>query len=226
VPTIIERFKPKAEPVDAEFRLRFTASSPIREVILTQRGLMGHVLIRGEDYSGRTRALTALCGDAAMAGFGVIYISEGLVPTLATALRAKAHSAFGAGRYHSLHVVIEKGRKFKVSRRAVSVLQFNSHTAPSSVDEVRRRIPGILDWLKASSLEQPLLFVLENFHLYCNEFVVDLLDRASMLNCAIILTTLGSDPRCSESPAIHPHVYDKCATILDINRRRAGDVRK
>jgi len=183
---------------------------------------MGHVLIRGEDYSGRTPAVSALCGDAAMAGFGVIYISEGLVPSLAAALRTRAHAAFGAGRYYSLHVGIEKGRKFKVSRQAVSVLHFNSHTTAGSVEEVRRRIPGILDWIKLSSIESPLLFVLENYHLYCNEFVVDLLDRANMLNCAVILTTLGSDPRV-ESPAIDVKVFEKCATILDLNRRRASD---
>lgn len=223
MPTIIERIKPGRTPVEMEFRLNFAASSPISKVVLTERGLMGHVLIRGEDYSGRTPAVSALCGDAAMAGFGVIYISEGLVPTLADGLRTKAHAAFGAGRYSSLHVGIEKGRKFKVSRQAVSVLHFNSHTAPSSVDEVRRRIPGILDWIKLSSIESPLLFVLENYHLYCNEFVVDLLDRANMLNCAVILTTLGSDPRV-KSPAIDVNVFEKCATILDLNRRRASDL--
>jgi hypothetical protein len=219
----MERIKPGRDSVETEFRLNFAASSPISKVVLTERGLMGHVLIRGEDYSGRTPAVSALCGDAAMAGFGVIYISEGLVPTLAAALRTKAHAAFGAGRYSSLHVGIEKARKFKVSRQAVSVLHFNSHTAPSSIDEVRRRIPGILDWIKLSSIESPLLFVLENYHLYCNEFVVDLLDRANMLNCAVILTTLGSDPRV-ESPAIDVKVFEKCATILDLNRRRARDL--
>jgi hypothetical protein len=219
----MERIKPRRDPVETEFRLNFASSSPISKVVVTERGLMGHVLIRGEDYSGRTPAIAALCGDAAMAGFGVIYISEGLVPALAANLRTKAHAAFGAGRYHSLHVGIEKGRKFKVSRQAVSVLHFNSHTAPSSVEEVRRRIPGILDWIKLSSIEVPLLFVLENYHLYCNDFVVDLLDRANMLNCAVILTTLGSDPR-GESPAIHLQVFERCATILDLNRRRASDL--
>gem|GEM_PF-1353683 len=222
VPTLMERIKPGRDSAETEFRLNFAASSPISKVVLTERGLMGHVLIRGEDYSGRTPAVSALCGDAAMAGFGVIYISEGLVPTLAANLRTKAHAAFGAGRYYSLHVGIEKGRKFKVSRQAVSVLHFNSHTTAGSVEEVRRRIPGILDWIKLSSIESPLLFVLENYHLYCNEFVVDLLDRANMLNCAVILTTLGSDPRV-ESPAIDVKVFEKCATILDLNRRRASD---
>jgi len=222
VPTLMERIKPGRDSAEKEFRLNFAASSPISKVVLTERGLMGHVLIRGEDYSGRTPAVSALCGDAAMAGFGVIYISEGLVPTLAANLRTKAHAAFGAGRYYSLHVGIEKGRKFKVSRQAVSVLHFNSHTTAGSVEEVRRRIPGILDWIKLSSIESPLLFVLENYHLYCNEFVVDLLDRANMLNCAVILTTLGSDPRV-ESPAIDVKVFEKCATILDLNRRRASD---
>lgn len=222
--TIIERIMPKPELAEAEFRLRFTPGSPVSEVVLTRLGLMGHVLIRGEDYSGRTRAVAALCGDAAMAGFGVLYITESLVPTLAAALRDKAHAAFGAGRYQSLHLGIEKGRKLKVSRRAVSVLQFNSHTAPSSVEEVRRRIPGILDWLKMGDFELPFLLILENYHLYANEFVVDVLDRASMVNCAVILTTLGSDPRVSV-PAIHPQVYEKCTTVLDLNRRRPGDTR-
>jgi len=222
VPTIIERIKLRRDAAETEFRLNFASSSPISKVVLSERGLMGHVLIRGEDYSGRTAAISALCGDAAMAGFGVIYISEGLVPTLVAALRTKAHAAFGAGRYHSLHVGIEKGRKFKVSRQAVSVLHFNSHTAPGSVEEVRRRIPGILDWIKMSSIELPLLFVLENYHLYGNEFAVDLLERANMLNCAVILTTLGSDPRAA-SPPIDLQVFEKCATILDLNRRRASD---
>jgi hypothetical protein len=224
VATIIERIMPKAELAEAEFRLRFTPGSPVSEVVLTRLGLMGHVLIRGEDYSGRTRAVAALCGDAAMAGFGVLYITESLVPTLAAALRDKAHAAFGAGRHQSLHLGIEKGRKLKVSRRAVSVLQFNSHTAPSSVEEVRRRIPGILDWLKMSDFELPFLLILENYHLYANEFVVDVLERASMVNCAVILTTLGSDPRVA-TPAIHPQVYEKCTTVLDLNRRRPGDTR-
>jgi len=215
---------PKPELAEEEFRLRFTPGSPVSEVVLTRLGLMGHVLIRGEDYSGRTRAVAALCGDVALAGFGVLYITESLVPTLAATLRDKAHTAFGVGRYQTLHLGIEKGRKLKVSRRAVSVLQFNSHTAPSSVEEVRRRIPGILDWLKMSDFDLPLLFILENYHLYSNEFVVDVLDRASMVNCAVILTTLGSDPRVA-APAIHLQVYEKCTTVLDLNRRRAGDTR-
>ena len=222
--TIIERILPKPALAEAEFRLSFTPGSPVREVVLTQLGLMGHVLIRGEDYSGRTRAVSALCGDAAVAGFGALYITESLVPTFASALREKAHAAFGAGRYQSLHLGIEKGRKLKVSRRAVSVLQFNSHTAPSSVEEVRRRIPGILDWLKMGDFELPFLFILENYHLYASEFVVDVLERASMVNCAVILTTLGSDPRVA-TPPIHPQVYEKCTTILDLNRRRPGDTR-
>ncbi len=222
VNSLLERVKPRRETVETEFRLRFTGGSPISEVVLTPRGLMGHVLIRGEDYSGRTRAVSALCGDAAMAGFGVIYVTESLVPQLAAPLRETAHRAFGAGRYHALHIGIEKGRKLKVSRRAVSVLQFNSHTAPSSVDEVRRRIPGILDWMKMSDIEVPLLLVLENFHLYCMDYVVDLLDRASMLNCAVILTTLGSDLR-SPPPPVPPLVYEKCAMVLDLNRRKPGD---
>ena len=222
MPTIIERILPKPELAEAEFRLRFTPGSPVRDVVLTQLGLMGHVLIRGEDYSGRTRAVSALCGEAALAGFGALYITESLVPTFAAALREKAHAAFGAGRYQSLHLAIEKGQKLKVSRRAVSVLQFNSHTAPGSVAEVRRRIPGILDWLKTGDFELPFLFILENYHLYASEFVIDVLDRASMVNCAVILTTLGSDPR-GVTPVIHPQVYEKCTTILDLNRRRPGD---
>lgn len=224
MPTIIERIRPKRDADEIEFRLSFASSSPISRVALTERGLMGHVLIRGEDYSGRTPAISALCGDAAVAGFGVIYVTEGLTPTLAATLRTKAHAAFGAGRYHSLHLAIEQGKKFKVSRQAVSVLQFNSHTAPSTVDEVRRRMPGILEWIRTSSFESPVLLVLENYHLYGNEFVADFLDRANMLNCAVVLTTLGSDPRAA-SPPIHPLVFERCATILDLNRRRASDSR-
>lgn len=190
---------------------------------MSTRGLMGNVLIRGENFGGRNQALTALCGDAAMAGFGVIYVTEGLVPSLATALRDKALEAFGPTRYHSLNIAFEKAGKLKVSRKAVSVLQYNSHQAPGSVDEVRRRLPGILDWIEESNFEQPLLMVLENYHLYCREFAADFLDRANMANCAVILTTLGSDPRIGLVPEIEPGIVGKCATILDLNRRRAGN---
>ncbi len=220
--TIIERLVPRPDPALAEFHLRFNAGSPVSEVVLSKRGLLGHVLIRGEDYSGRTKAVSALCGDAALAGFGVIYVTESLIPAYAASLRTRAREAFGPARYHSLYVAIEKGSKLKVSRRAVSVLQFNSTIAPSSVDEVRRRMPGILDWIKTSSFELPLLIALENFHLYANDYVVELLDRATLCNCAVILTTLGSDPR-STPPAFPLQVYEKCATVLDLNRRRPGD---
>lgn len=209
----------KPEACDTEFRLRFAASSPVSELILSQRGLMGNVLIRGENFGGRNHALTVLCGDAAMAGFGVVHISEGLVPSLLTMLRERAREAFGPTRFHSLNVAVEKGKKLKVSRKAVSVLQYNSHHAPSSVDEVRRRLPGILDWIEKSNFEHPLLLVLENYHLYCKEFATDLLNRANTANCAVILTTLGSDPRAGLVPDIEAGVFQKCATILDLNRR-------
>lgn len=185
---------------------------------------MGNVLIRGENFGGRNQALTALCGDALMAGFGVVYVTEGLVPSLVTALREKAREAYGPTRYHSLNVAVEQGGKLKVSRKAMSVLQFNSHHAPSSVDEIRRRLPGILDWIAESNFEHPLLLVLENYHLYCKEFASDLLSRASTANCAVILTTLGTDPRIGFVPEIEAGVFEKCATILDLNRRRAGNV--
>jgi hypothetical protein len=225
VGTITELIWKKTERVDRAFRLRFAANSPVPELVLSQQGLMGNILIRGEDFGGRNQALIALCGDAAMAGLGVIYITEGLVPSLATTLREKAREAFGPARYHALNVAIEKGGKLKVSRKAVSVLQFNSHHAPGSVDEIRRRLPGILDWIGGSDFEHPLLMVLENYHLYCKEFVTDLLGRTHTANCAVILTTLGSDPRVGLIPEIEPGVFEKCATILDLNRRRAGDVR-
>jgi len=185
--------------------------------------LFGNILIRGENFGGRNQALITLCGDVALAGFGVIYISEGISPSHAKYLRTKASEAFGPARYQALNLGIEKGTKMRVSRRAVSILQFNSHYAPSSVDEVRRRLPGILDWITASDFELPLLLVLENYHLYCKEFASDLLDRTRVANCAVILTTLGSDPRAGTTPAVELGVYEKCATILDLNRRRAGD---
>lgn len=224
VVTIGEFIRPRLEPTEKTFRLRFAASSPIAELVLDQRGLMGNILIRGENYGGRNQALTMLCGEAAIAAFGVIYITEGLVPTLTALLRGRSRTAFGPARFHALNIAVEKGGKLKVSRRAVSVLQFNSHTAPGSVDEIRRRLPGILDWITASDFELPLLLVLENYHLYCREFAAELIERANMANCAVILTTLGSDPRTGQSPAVELDVYRKCATILDLNRRRANDI--
>lgn len=223
VVTIGEFIRPRTEPNEKVFRLRFAASSPIAEVVLDERGLMGNILIRGENYGGRNQALAMLGGEAAIAGFGVIYITEGLVPTLNALLRGRARAAFGPARFHALNIAVEKGGKLKVSRRAVSVLQFNSHTAPSSVDEIRRRLPGIIDWITATDFELPLLLVLENYHLYCREFAAELIERANMANCAVILTTLGSDPRIGLTPQIELDVYGKCATILDLNRRRAND---
>jgi hypothetical protein len=223
VVTIGEFIRPRTEPSEKVFRLQFAASSPIAEVVLDERGLMGNILIRGENYGGRNQALAMLGGEAAIAGFGVIYITEGLVPTLNALLRGRARAAFGPARFHALNIAVEKGGKLKVSRRAVSVLQFNSHTAPSSVDEIRRRLPGILDWITATDFELPLLLVLENYHLYCREFAAELIERANMANCAVILTTLGSDPRIGLTPQIELEVYGKCATILDLNRRRAND---
>lgn len=220
--TITELIWKKTVPCETAFRMRFAASSPVKELVLSPQGLMGNILIRGEDFGGRNQALTALCGDAAMAGYGVIYVTEGLVPSLSTILREKARAAFGPTRFHTLNVVVETGGKLKISRKAVSMLQFNSHHDPSSVDEIRRRLPGILDWIEGSNFEHPLLMVLENYHLYCKAFATDLLVRANMANCAVILTTLGSDPRIGLTPEIEPGVFEKCATILDLNRRRAG----
>ena len=214
--------KKKPEATEKEFRLRFAAGSPVPELVLSERGLMGNVLIRGENFGGRNHALISLCGDIASAGFGVIYITEGLVPSLIATLREKALAAYGPTRYHSLSVAVEKGGKLKVSRKGMSVLQFNSNHAPSSVDEVRRRLPGILDWIEESNFEHPLLLILENYHLYCREFAGDLLSRANMANCAVILTTLGTDPRVGFVPDIAPEVFARCATVLDLNRRRAG----
>jgi hypothetical protein len=215
--------KKKPETTEKEFRLRFAAGSPVPELVLSERGLMGNVLIRGENFGGRNQALIALCGEAAAAGFGVIYVTEGLVPSLVTTLREKSREAYGPTRYHSLNVAVEKGGKLKVSRKGVSVLQFSSHHAPSSVDEVRRRLPGILDWIDESNFEHPLLLILENYHLYCKEFAGDLLNRTNTANCAVILTTLGTDPRIGLVPEIEPGVFEKCSTILDLNRRRADN---
>ena len=64
------------ESEETEFRLRFATSSPVSEVVLSQRGLFGNILIRGENFGGRNQALVTLCGDAAMAGFGVIYMGS------------------------------------------------------------------------------------------------------------------------------------------------------
>jgi hypothetical protein len=223
VATITELIWKKADSCERTFRLRFAASSPVPELVLSQRGLMGNLLIRGENFGGRNQALTALCGDVAMAGFGVIHVTEGLVPSLATLLREKASSAFGPTRYHAMNVTVEKNGKLKVSRKAVSVLQFSSHHDPASVDEIRRRLPGILDWIDGSNFDHPMLLVLENYHLYCKEFATELLSRANTANCAVILTTLGSDPRVGLVPEIEAGVFEKCATILDLNRRSAGN---
>lgn len=212
----------KAEPGETVFRLRFDTSSPVTELVLSPLGLMGNILIRGENFGGRNQALTALCGDAATAGFGVIYLTEGLISSLVTSLRDKVNAAFGPTRYHALNVAVERDGKLKVSRKAVSILQFNSYQSQSSVDEIRRRLPGILDWIEESNFEHPLLLILENYHLYCKEFATDLLARANMANCAVILTTQGSDPRAGVIPDIEPGVFEKCATILDLNRRRAS----
>ena len=185
---------------------------------------MGNMLIRGENYGGRNQALVALCASAAMSDQGVIYITEGLAPTLSAVLRNTAREAFGPTRFHALNIAVEKGGKFKVSRKAISVMQFNPNYAPSSVDEVRRRLPGILDWITSSDYEVPLLLVLENYHLYCKEFAANLLVDANAANCAVILTTLGADPRMGTSPEIDLGVFEKCAIVLDLNRRRLGDV--
>ena len=211
------------DPGESLFHLRFDASSPVAEVALSPFGLMGNILIRAENFGGRNQALTSLCADVAMAGFGVIYITEGLVPSLATALREKALAAFGPTRYHALNVAVERNGKFKVNRQSVSVLQFNSYQSAGSVHEIRRRLPGILEWIEGSDIEHPLLIILENYHLYCKEFAADFLDRTWAANCAVILTTLGTDPRAGTTPGIDPKVFEKCATILDLNRRRAGD---
>jgi hypothetical protein len=212
----------KAEPGETVFRLRFDASSPVPELVLSPLGLMGNILIRGENFGGRNQALTTLCGDAATAGFGVIYLTEGLISSLIANLRQKVNAAFGPTRYHALNVAVERDGKLKVSRKAVSILQFNSYQSQSSVDEIRRRLPGILDWIEESNFEHPLLLILENYPLYCKEFATDLLARANMANCAVILTTRGSDPRAGVIPDIEPGVFEKCATILDLNRRRAN----
>jgi hypothetical protein len=214
--------KKKPEVGEKEFRLRFAAGSPVPELVLSERGLMGNLLIRGENFGGRNQALITLCTEVALAGFGVIYVTEGLVPSLVATLRDKTREAYGPTRYHSLNVAVEKGGKLKVSRKGISVLQFNSCHAPSSVDEIRRRLPGILDWIEESNFEHPLLLILENYHLYCKEFASALLERANMANCAVILTTLGTDPRVDFVPEIEPGVFAKCATVLDLNRRRAG----
>jgi len=224
--TVGQIILPRSEHAETVFRLRFAASSPIAEVAMSPRALMRNILIRGENYGGRNQALVQLAGEAATAGFGVIYVTEGLVPTLAALLRGRARKAFGPARFDVLNTAVERGGKLRVGRRALSVLQFNSHTAPGSVDEVRRRLPGILDWICASDFEQPLLLVLENYHLYCREFAAEVIDRANMANCAVILTTLGSDPRQALLPDVDPQVYGKCATVLDLNRRRVGDAQE
>jgi hypothetical protein len=218
-----ELIRPSPDASEKNFRLKFAPSSPISEVILSQQGLMGNLMIRGENYGGRNQALTTLCGEAAAAGFGILYVTEGLVPGLAAQLRASASLAFGPTRYHALNIAVEKGGKLKVSRSAVSVLQFNACSMPGSVDEVRRRLPGMIDWITASDFERPLLLILENFHLYCKPFALELLNRANMANCAVILTTLGSDPRAGVFPEVDTELLARCAVILDLNRRRVED---
>jgi hypothetical protein len=181
--TITQLVIPRAESAEPEFRLAFTSSSPVAEVVLNQRGLFGNILIRGEDFCGRTKAVSRLCGDAAMAGFGVIYVTDGLNPSLAAPLKAKAREAFGVGKYHSPRIDAEQSSKFKVSRRGVSVLHFNGNTAPSSVDKVRLRLPGIISWITSSNFEPPLLLAMENFHLYCRDNAADTLDKVNRVNC-------------------------------------------
>ncbi len=198
----------------------FSSSSPVSEVVISRSGLFGNILIRGEDFCGRTKAVSILCADAAMAGFGVVYVTDGLTPALADPLKAKAREAFGAHRYHSLRIDAEQSRKFKVSRRGVSVLHFNEKTVPSSVEQVRLRLPSIIEWIMSSNFERPLLLALENFHLYCHKAVEEMLDQVNSVNCAVILTTMATDPRAGFVPDVHPKVYERCATILDLNRRR------
>jgi hypothetical protein len=184
----------------------------------------GHILMRSENHGGRNQALTMLCGAAANAGFGVIYITEGLVPTLTALMHARACLALGSARFHALNMAVEKGGKLKVSRPAVSVLQFNSHTAPSRVDAVRRRLPGILDWIIATDFELPLLLVLEDYSLDCRESAAELIERANMAICAIILTMPGPDPKAGQTANIELELYGKRATIPDLDRRRATDL--
>jgi len=134
---------------------------------------------------------------------------------LTALLRSRARTALGPARFHALNITVEKGGKLEVSRCAVSVLQFNSHTAPSTVDEIRRRPPGILERITACDFELPLLRVLETYRLNCREFAAESIERANMAKCAVILPTLGSDPRIGQAPKIELEVYGKCATILD-----------
>lgn len=219
--TITQLVGGKTEAADLSFRLVFSPASPVAEVVISRTGLFGNILIRGEDFCGRTKAVSSLCGDAAMAGFGIVYITDGLTPTIAEPLKTRAREAFGTGRYHSLRIDAEQERKFKVSRRGVSVLHFNAATAPSSVDQVRCRLPGIVNWIAGSNFEQPLLLAMENFHLYCRESAADIIDQVNRVNCAVLLTTTATDPRAGRVPDIHPKIYEKCATILDLNRRRS-----
>lgn len=219
-----ELILPRTELAKSEFRLVFNSASPVQEALLSERGLFNHVLIRGENYSGRTQAVAGLCGDAAMAGFGVIYVTDNMGQGVAATLRAKAHMAFGIGRYHSLDIDAESGRRFKVSRHGVSVLRFSSGIVPSSPARIRRRVMGIIDWITESTFDTPLLLALENYHLYFDNEAAGLLEKAEGANCAVVLTTLGSNPR-GESVHIHRGIYERCGTILDLNRRRSGDQR-
>lgn len=103
------------------------------------------------------------------------------------------------------------------------MLQFNSYQSASSVDEIRRHLSDILEWIEGSDFEHPLMIILENYPLYCKEYVTDFLSRANMANCAVILTTRSSNPRIRLIPEIEPGVFEKCATILDLNRRRTSN---
>lgn len=222
--TITQLVVPNTETAQNQFRLTFSSVSPVAEVLLSQAGLFGNILIRGEDFCGRTKAVSMLCGDAAIAGFGVIYVTDGLTPALAVHLKSKARTAFGPSKYHSLRIDAEQDKKFKVSRRGVSVLHFNANTAPSSVDRVRLRLPGIIKWITSSNFEQPLLLALENYHLYCGHTAADTLEQVNKVNCAVVLTTTASDPRSGVYPDVPRKVYERCATILDLNRRRPPQV--
>lgn len=217
--TITQLVSPRTEASDLRFRIAFSAASPIAEVVLSEQGLFGNILIRGEDFCGRTKAVSTLCSDAVKAGFGVVYVTDGLTPTLAGPLKTVAREVFGEHRYHSLRIDAEESKKFKVSRRGVSVLHFNARTSPSSADNVRLRMPSIIDWVMSSNFEQPLLLALENYHLYYHQAAADMLERVNKVNCAVVLTTLATDPRRGFVPDVHPGVYERCATILDLNRR-------
>ncbi len=219
-----ELILPRTESAKKEFRLAFNSASPVQEVTLSERGLFNHILIRGENYCGRTQAVAGLCGDAAMAGFGVIYVTDDMAPGVVATLRAKAQMAFGTAKYYALDIDAEPGRKFKVSRQGVSVLRFSSGVVPSNPARLHKKLAGIVDWITGSNFDSPLLLALENYHLYFDKEAAGLLEKAEGANCAVLLTTLGSDPR-GENVRIHRGIYERCGTILDLNRRRASDPR-